>query len=424
MKKFIKVAAAALALAGAVMPATAPVASAQDKVQIEYWHPNADTQGGQAVNQLVEEFNASQDEVEVRAVYNEGMYQGLMQNLQTQAAAGNTPALVQIGWSYREYFANNFAFTQPQDIIVASFPDDANYLTDKFEDNIFALATSNEGSQVGLPYSLSVPVLYLNMDILNEAGVDAESLTTWEAVREAANQIVENTDYEGLYIAEHADNWNIQAMIESNGSQILKDGQAAFADEQGQATYQFYQDMVNEGSALHVPNDQGQQAFISGEVGMAHMTIAQRTNVTSNGQFEAVAVESPAFEGHEQKLPAGGSMLVVTAQEPEQQEAAMKFIKYLYEPNNVALWSEGTGYVPATKDATENADLATVLTEDPIFSAAYNSLQYMVPWAPFPGDSGLNAEQLLIDLRDTVLNGGDVATEVPATQDEINALIN
>lgn len=307
---------------------------------------------------------------------------------------------------------------------VASFPDDANYLTDKFEDNIFALATSNEGSQVGLPYSLSVPVLYLNMDILNEAGVDAESLTTWEAVREAANQIVENTDYEGLYIAEHADNWNIQAMIESNGSQILKDGQAAFADEQGQATYQFYQDMVNEGSALHVPNDQGQQAFISGEVGMAHMTIAQRTNVTSNGQFEAVAVESPAFEGHEQKLPAGGSMLVVTAQEPEQQEAAMKFIKYLYEPNNVALWSEGTGYVPATKDATENANLATVLTEDPIFSAAYNSLQYMVPWAPFPGDSGLNAEQLLIDLRDTVLNGGDVATKVPATQDEINALIN
>lgn len=390
-----------------------------DAITIEYWHPNADTQGGQTVTELVEEFNNSQDEIIVDPVFNDGMYQGIMQNLQTQAAAGETPALIQIGWSYREYFANNFGFTDPNTI------DTDNLFDEKFEDNIYALATGNDGQQIGTPYSLSVPVLYLNMDILNEAGVNSDDLTSWEAIREAANQIANNTDAEGLYIAEHADNWNIQAMIESNGGQVIDDTQrAAFASPEAQETYQFYQDMINEGSALHGPNDQGQGAFISGDVGMAHMTIAQRANVTNNGDFEVIAVESPAFEGETPKLPAGGSMLVVTAEEEDQQQAAYEFMKFLYEPDNIAAWTEGTGYVPPTTDATENQELDTLLNEDPIFSAANSSLQYMVPWAPFPGNAGLEAEQMLIDLRDRILNGGDVEQETTATQDAINEMID
>lgn len=426
LNKLFKQATVGLLSVGLLSSALQPAfeVSAQEKVEIEYWHPNADTQGGQTVIELVEAFNASQDEVEVTQVYNSGMYQGLMQNLQTSAAAGSTPAIVQIGWSYREYFANNFGFTEPQTIVDQAFPDDANYIGEKFAENIHALATTNDGLQAGLPYSLSVPVLYLNMDILNEAGVEPESLTTWEAVREAGNTISENTDYEGLYIAEAADNWNVQAMLESNGSKVITDGQASFADEQGIATYQFYQDMVNEGSVLHAPSDQGQQAFVSGEVGMAHMTIAQRTNVTSNGSFESMAVASPAFEGQEVNVPAGGSMLVVTATEPEQQEAAWKFMKFLYEADSIAAWTEGTGYVPATTDATENAELDTLLNEDPFFNAAYATIDALVPWAPFPGASGLEVEQILIDLRDTILNGGDVATEVPAAQEEINEMLN
>lgn len=393
-------------------------AESEGAVTIEYWHPNADTQGGQTVEALVEEFNNSQDNVIVEPVFNDGMYQGIMQNLQTQAAAGETPALIQIGWSYREYFANNFAFTEAQDI------DTDNVFGEKFEDNIYALATANDGRQVGTPYSLSVPVLYLNTEILNEAGVNPDDLTSWEAVREAANQIAENTEAEGLYIAEHADNWNVQSMIESNGGQVIDENQrAAFASPESQETYQFYQDMINEGAALHGPNDQGQSAFISGDVGMAHMTVAQRANVTENGDFEAIAVESPAFEGEEKNLPAGGSMLVVTAQEEAQQQAAYEFMNFLYEPDSIAAWTKGTGYVPPTSDATENDELNTLLNEDPIFSAANNSLEYMVPWAPFPGDTGLVAEQMLIDLRDRILGGGDVEEETTTTQNEINEMI-
>lgn len=394
------------------------------KIEIEYWYPNADTQGGKTAVQLIDEFNQSQDKIHVTGVFQSGMYQGLMKNLQTNVAAGKVPALVQIGWSYREYFANNFDYVQPEDVIKNSATDDSGFIDEKFVSNIYGLATANDGRQVGLPYSLSVPVVYINTEIFEQVGIDPEDLTSWEKVREAAKKIKELTGKPGVYITEATDNWNIQSMIESNGSQILKDGKAAFADEKGIATYKFYQDMVKEGSALHASGDDGQHAFISGEVGMWHQTIAQRTNVINNTKFKVTAIPSPAFENEEIKKPAGGSMLVITAKEDAQQQAAWEFIKFLYEPDNVAKWTEGTGYVPETKDAAENSELQTLINEDDIFPAAYANLKNLVPWAPFPGDSGMQAEQELIYLKDRVLNGEDVSVEVKRTQDIINQMLN
>ncbi|MDK7272673.1 extracellular solute-binding protein, partial [Actinotignum schaalii] len=80
--------------------------------------------------------------------------------------------------------------------------EDSGFISDKFEENIYNLATANDGSQVGLPYSLSVAVIYLNMDILNEAGVNKDDLKTWEDIRQAAQTISQNTDHIGLYIQE------------------------------------------------------------------------------------------------------------------------------------------------------------------------------------------------------------------------------
>ena len=88
-----------------------------EKITIEYWHCNAQEQGGAAVEELVSKFNEENDHIEVVAKYNPDMYAGLMKNLQAEVAVGNTPAVVQIGWSYLEYFSNNFEYLAPQDAI-------------------------------------------------------------------------------------------------------------------------------------------------------------------------------------------------------------------------------------------------------------------------------------------------------------------
>ena len=398
-----------------------------EKTQIEYWHVNAETQGGESVEKLVEEFNAQSDTVEVVARYNPDMYAGLMSNLQADVAAGNTPAVVQVGWAFLDYFSENFHYTEPQEVIEQHHEEDADFLEENFLPNILDLAVNSDGSQVGIPYSLSTPVLYLNEDMLEEAGLDPSGPETWEEVREYAKTIKEETDNYGIYIQEPADTWGQQAMVESNGANFIEDGQAAFASEEGIEAFEYYQDLVIEDeSALHVGWDQGIQSFIDGNVAMLFTTIAQRNNVQSNSGFNISAIESPRWEGEERRLPAGGAMLAITAEEEDQQSAAWEFMRYLYSVEGISEWTKGTGYVPPREGVADNPDgLQDFLEENEMMQPAIGQMDSVVPWASFPGDAGLEAEQKLLDMRDIIL-GGDVDVEetVTNTEDEINGLLD
>lgn len=400
-----------------------------EKTVIEYWHINSETVGGKTVDELVAEFNASNDHIEVVARYNPEEYKGLMQNLQAETAAGNAPAVVQIGWTYLNYFSSNFSYTSPQDIIDAYFPEDKDFLTENFKSNVLALAQNSDGEQVGMPYSLSSPVLFYNADLLKEAGLSEDGPKTWEEVQEYANQIQESTGKYGLYMREGPDSWNQQALLESNGAQMItgENGTytASFASEEGIEAYSVYADMVSDGEALHASWEEGFQAFINGEVAMLHTTIAYMATIEDSAQFDVRAVSSPVWEGKDRVVPAGGCFLAITAQDEEQKQAAWEFERYLYSVESMAKWTEGTGYVPPRNDVIDAQNgLKDFVQEHPMFQAAADQMDGVVSWASFPGDAGLEAEQMLIDMRDQILSGTvDVESVMKETQDAINELL-
>ena len=401
------------------------------KTVIEYWHCNADTQGGTTVEELVNKFNEENDHIEVVAKYNPDMYKGLMQNLQAEATTGNTPAVVQIGWAFLEYFSNNFEYTTPQEAIDAYDPEDKNFLSDNFLPNVLDLAVNNAGEQVGIPYSVSNPVLYINVDLLKEAGITDFEMKTWEDVIAASEQVREKTGKYGLYMQEPADFWAQQAFMESNGAQLLTanaDGsyEATFASEEGIEAMQAYADMVKDGSALHITWEEGNQAFVDGNCAMLYTTIARRAYVQNNCQFEVKTVKSPTWGDKPRKVCAGGCFLAITAQDPEQIAAAWEFEKYLYSVESMAAWTIGTGYVPPRKDVAEAENgLKSFLAENELMTPAIEQMDSVSKWTSFPGDAGLVAEQLLLDTRAQIL-GGEVsaADGLKSAQDQINALLS
>ncbi len=429
MKKWLKSGVAMLtasfAVSGLLGPLTSVVNAQEDVVEIEYWHGNADTQGGQALEELVNQYNESQDKVKVTPVYHDGLYVGIMQGLQTSAAAGEAPGLVQIGWAYREYFKSNFNFVDPATLITTVGTDeDGAYLEEKFPEEMLNLAKDYEGNLLGFPYSVSTAIVYVNPEIFEEAGVDYESIDSYEKLYEASAKIHEATGKYGYYMSESNDNWTSQQIVESNGSKTLADdGSAAFADEGGVKAYQDWADGIEAGHVLHATTDEGHQAFISGDVAMVHTTIAQRNNITNNAAFDAVGIELPAYEDKEPAVPAGGALLAVTALEEEEQAAAWDFIKFLYTPDSIAKWTEGTGYLPPTTDATENNDLKDLIENDQLFQTSYNQMESLVPFASFPGTRGLEASEILRDGRDQILNGQAAADVLPTLQETINDLI-
>jgi multiple sugar transport system substrate-binding protein len=388
-----------------------------NKVIIEYWHVNAESFGGPAVKQLVEQFNKENPDIEVVEKYNPDMYKGLTQNLQAAIASGKNPDVVQMGYSYLNYAGENFKYTAIQDIITKQSPEDNTYLQDNFLPNVLALATTDDGKQIGLPYSVSVPVLYYNPDIFTQAGLDPNRPPrTWQEVTQYAKTIKEKTGIMGFFMQEFADNWAQQALIESNGGQILakKDGRtvAGFDTPEASAAYQVLADMVKSGDGLHATNEEGFQAFLSGKLGMVCTTIGKRDNFEKSAKFTVMATQFPSFEGKTRKLPAGGNLLMIFSQDPDKQKAAWRFVKYLESPEALALWSKGTGYLPPRKGVTEDPKgLKDFAEQNKNMQVAMSQMPEVVKWASFPGANGLQAEQALIDVRDIILSGKQSAAD-------------
>ena len=398
------------------------------KVQIEYWHVAAESFGGGTVKELVADFNSKHPNIEVVAKYNPDMYKGLTQNLQAAMASGKNPDVVQMGYSFLNYAAENLKYTDLNTAFKAA--GDENFMKDNFLPNVLNLAQTEDGKQIGLPYSVSVPVLYYNPEIFAKAGLDPENPPkTWNEVAKASAQIKAKTGNMGFFMQEYADNWTQQALIESNGGKMMVkvNGkvQAGFDNPESAAAYQVIADMVKAGNGLHATNEEGFPAYLSGKLGMVCTAIGKRANFEKGAKFPVKAVPFPAFEGKEVKIPAGGNFLMVFSKDAEKQKAAVEFIKYLESPEALAKWSTGTGYLPPRKGVADDPKgFKKLVDENANIKMALQEMTKVTKWASFPGANGLQAEQLLIDARDIILSGKmSAADALHQTAEKINKLL-
>ncbi len=356
------------------------------------------------------------------------MYNGLTQNLQAAMASGKNPDVVQMGYSFLNYAAENFKYTNLEGAFKQA--GDPNFLKDNFLPNVLELAQTDDGTQVGLPYSVSVPVLYYNPEIFKAAGLNPENPPkTWAEVQTAAKTIKDKTGNMGFFMQEYADNWAQQAIIESNGGAMLKkvDGKvrAAFDTPEAAEAFQLMADMVKDGSGLHATNEEGFQAYLSGKLGMVCTTIGKRANFEKTAKFPVKGASVPEFEGTPVRVAAGGNFLMVFSKDAAKEKAAVEFIKYLQSPEALVKWSTGTGYLPPRKGIAEDPKgFKKMVDENKNIQVALSLMPKAVKWASFPGANGLQAEQMLIDVRDVILSGEKSAAEaLKQTAEKVNNLL-
>ena len=383
-------------------------------VEIEYWHVASDSFGGQTVRKLVEDFNKTHSDIHVTEKFNPDMYKGLTQNLQAVMASGNPPDVVQMGWDFLNYADENFKHADINEVFKSD--GDPDFMKNTFEPQIAKLAQTPDGKQAGVPYSLSVPVLYYNPDIFKQAGLDPDQPPkTWEEVRSDAEKIKAATGSPAFFMQEFADTWTNQAMVESNGGTMLKQEngkwKAGFDTPEAAGAYQFLADMVKDGIALHASNEEGFQAYTAGKLAMVCTTIGKRANFEKSSNFKVIAAPFPAFSGKQVKVPAGGNFLMVLSTDPAKQKAAAEFIKYLESPEALTEWDTGTGYLPPKKGMGDSGAYKDLADKNPNIKMALDMLPNVTPWVSFPGANGLKAEQVLIDTRDVILSGNKTAAE-------------
>jgi len=419
MTRVVRVLFAAALLACGAGSATAQTTG---PVTIEYWHVNTEVFGGPAVRELVAKFESLNPGIKVVERFQPNTYTGLLQNLQTRVAANNPPDVAQIGYLYVDYASKNFPYVPVGDLMAAEHN---NGMVRNAAPSALRLGM-RAGKLVGMPYAISNIVTYYNADMLKAAGLDpARPPQTWAEWTAAARKIKAATGKAGIYVQVLDDNWSTQAMIESNGGRMMactpSGAKPTFDSPEAAQAIGMWGDLVKDGLALNVLWNQGEQAFLAGQVATFITTIAKRETLQKNAKFDLRATGFPRFGIKPPRLPAGGNVLMVFSQTPERRHATLKFIEYLESPTAFAIWTRGTGYIPVNVHTPEV--LGDFLQSNPIERVAIDQTKYVVPWTSFPGKDGLQAQQALFAALQRSLSGANAGTALHEAAASVTPMI-
>ncbi|MDO8189041.1 ABC transporter substrate-binding protein [Conexibacter sp. JD483] len=382
-------------------------------VEIQYWHTNSDANGRPAVQALVRRFNAANPGIHVTERTYDG-YAALLENVQTGIASRRPPDVATVGYNSLNYVAGNFPVV-PVSELVERYGDEGPLRA--MPENIAALG-QQDGRQIGLPYGLSLLVVFYNADLLRRAGV-SEAPRDWAGWEAAARTIARSGGDPAINFQQYpGDNFISQALIAGNGGAMTQcvsgETKAAFAQPPAVEAMSWWAGLIRDRLALNVTADQSMQSFLAGRAATLITSIASRETLEQQARFDVQAAPFPTFGGKPQQLPAGGNTLMVFSQEDAKQEAAWKFAQFLDSRPSLETWVHEKGYLSPIPGVARD-----FTARNPMQAVADAELPAAIPWTSWPGRDGLAATQVVSDATDTILGGQKSAADAltPAAEE-------
>ncbi|MGH9027393.1 MAG: ABC transporter substrate-binding protein, partial [Acidimicrobiia bacterium] len=358
---------------------------ADGTVEITFWHAMA-RENEATLNELVDGFNDSQDKVRVKAVY-QGAYDDTLTKYRASTQGGARPDVVQVEDAAVQTMIDSGTVLPIQACIDA---DDYS-----LDDNLpRALAYySVDRTLYALPFNISNPILYYNKLAFRDAGLDPnDPPATFAEVREASQQIVRNTNV-GTGVAFLGDPWFFEQWLATSGDLYVDNdnGRAERADSvvydsaNGREVFEWLDSMVDDGLANFVGTDPSSVdhllAIGNENAAMTINSTAALGTVSSlleSGSFPNVDLgvgPMPGFQDPEGGVtPGGAGLYIVNSDNDANLAATWEFLKYLNTPRAQAIWSAGTGYIPAGKKAAQQPIVQELWAEQPGFKVAYDQL--------------------------------------------------
>lgn len=352
------------------------LASAKEK--IIFWH----AMGGNfqpTLNKIVEEYNKSQDKVEVEALY-QGSYQEALNKFKSVQGKDKAPALIQLNEISTEYMYNSGAITPMQEFVKKD-----NYDLTKLEDTLINYYTIN-GTLYSMPFNSSASILLYNKDAFKEVGLDPEKAPkSYKELAEAAKKLTKGTERYGFAMI--MDAWFIEQLLanentlyvnEENGRAGKSPTAVAYNGEKIKTIFNWLNDMYRDNTATSYGKEyqNTRAAFLSGKVSMYIDSSAGIQQLTELANFEIGSAYVPSENGEFTGVPIGGASLWITnSVTDEKQSAAWDFVKYAVSKENQALWASSTGYYSVNKEAYDLDLLKKDLEKTPQKLVAVNEIK-------------------------------------------------
>jgi sn-glycerol 3-phosphate transport system substrate-binding protein len=175
-----------LAAGAAVLGLALGAGDALAKTEIQWWHAMGGA-NGERINKLASDFNATQGDFEVKAVF-KGTYAEAMTAAIAAFRAKQQPHILQVFevGTATMMAAKGAVYPVHELMADAGEPfDPQTYLP-----AVVGYYTTPEGRLLSFPFNSSTPVLWYNKDAFQKAGLDPESPpATWPEVEAAAKKI-------------------------------------------------------------------------------------------------------------------------------------------------------------------------------------------------------------------------------------------
>ncbi|RYF40297.1 MAG: extracellular solute-binding protein, partial [Comamonadaceae bacterium] len=192
-------------------PGSSALTDATGVTNISIWH-GLGAANGAAFQKAIDDFNtANRGKIEVSATY-QGVYADLLAKYNAAIRSKSTPTVILAG-DVATGFLSDVKQTIPAADMAKANPDDLK-LDDLSEQarNYYTV----DGVQQAVPMNVSTPMLWVNHDILRQAGLPEDApLTTLNDVIAAAKTIKDKTGIAGFTMQD--DDWYIEQLVSTAG---------------------------------------------------------------------------------------------------------------------------------------------------------------------------------------------------------------
>lgn len=353
-----------------------PTEEKKEKVTIEFWY-GLGSIAGETMEELIAEFNQSQDKVQVQGVQ-QPSYTDTLQKLQAGLAAKKVPAV----------FITDTMVTLAEMGILAPldpYMDQRTPLEDYLD--VFMEPARIDGKTYAFPSYGTTQVIYYRKDLLEKAGVDPKDMySSWQNVYKYSKELQEK----GIAEFGHLPMWGRDNLIDlalSSGGSILSEDKKTVTfttDAWIQSWEMLRKEIFETKSTMVESGGQGWEYWYRTiDDVLSGKAISYTGSSGDKGDLDFAIIDSipqPGFGENPAHPIAGGLYLAVPELASEEQKAAAyEWIAFFTSPEVSARWSQKIGYIPVRKSAMEVQSYKTFIEENPYAGVPYEQALHAAP---------------------------------------------
>ncbi|MGY3670859.1 sn-glycerol-3-phosphate ABC transporter substrate-binding protein UgpB (plasmid) [Marinovum sp. KMM 9989] len=334
--------------------------TAMAQTEIEFWHAFTGRLG-ELVAEQVETFNGSQSDYTVVANH-KGNYSETLNAGIAAFRAGEQPDILMVFEVGTATMMGAKGAIKPVYEVMADAG--AEFDQSKYIGSVKGYYTSTDGDMLSLPFNSSTPVLWVNRDMLSEAGIDADTdLSTWENVGAVLDQLKDagvecpmTTAWQSWIHLENLSAYHdVPFATKSNGFDGT-DTELAFNGEAQVAHISAMGDWAKEGKFIYAGRrNEGGANFRAGECALFTESSAGYAGIKAEAEFEFEVRPLPYWaavaDEPQNTIIGGASLWVMEGQSDEEYAGVAAFLNFLSSAEIQAKWHQDTGYLPITSEA-------------------------------------------------------------------------